>query len=123
MTGSAVIELDDVRRAGAELLDEFGRDHVYERVGGTACLYEYRGEPSCFVGRIMHRLGVPVDVLAEWDHDPIDLTDGAVLPGVALDDLARAWLAAAQTWQDRGESWGAAYAAGDDALTAATAGA
>lgn len=45
---------------------EAGRDYRYEKIGGE-CRYVHNGEPSCGVGRVLVRLGLPIAELAKYE--------------------------------------------------------
>lgn len=60
---------DEVKKVAAE-----NPDHVYPE---QYCQYQHNGKPSCIVGQALHRLGVPVDTLAELDEG-----GGAVVAGL-----------------------------------------
>ena len=117
-----------VRQAFLDILEERGRDHVYEgRDAEGNCRYFKDGEPSCIVGHIVHRidpeLGRSIAALEdEWGHseefvrlnqgDLIFNTDDDRLAGYRCitQDLGLAEaLEKAQGVQDRGGEWGEAY--------------
>lgn len=88
-----------------------GRDTVYQDRGtGGECYYVRYGVPSCIVGRALHRLGVPIEVLQGLDTasmgDPIGASSLA-RRGVTTPDAAVVF-ANAQLAQDRGKTWGQA---------------
>lgn len=101
------LTLDSVQQAAREIIEEFGDDFVYEKDELGFCLYMQDGQPSCLVGRLFHRLGVPVDLLtrlehagpgALFHHDNWEAGNGVVS---FLTDL--------QINQDAGRPWGEAY--------------
>lgn len=96
-----------------EIVAGFGEDYKYpvaHRVPETGstiptCVYVHEGEPSCLVGQILHRHGVSLDMLSQHEFE------GAWTVAFQLasaDDKARGFLLAAQTAQDRGQTWGEA---------------
>lgn len=131
--------LDQIVKAADAVVAEIGPDTLYtERAqslgmdtygGNAACKYAHRGTPACLVGVVMHRLGVPIDTLQQWDAsgdgafnviaggvreedaagepDP----DGEVIiPALDIQDRAIRYLHAAQVAQDNGATWGEAVA-------------
>lgn len=100
-----------------DLLTEFGEDYVYQPQGEEQrCDYVRGEEPSCIVGQILYRAGVPLGRLREADA----ATYGAGVPadnlimslideGVLSSDVGVIpFLAAVQREQDAGEPWGSA---------------
>jgi hypothetical protein len=45
------------------LVEEYGADYVYPEAD-NGCLYVRDGAPSCIIGHVYNRLGVPLEVLA-----------------------------------------------------------
>lgn len=95
-----------------EVIAEFGEDHIapWLELAGieAACRYVIDGEPSCIVGQVFYRAGVPI---AELE----------AIEGIGADDLAAApqlrdWadnrslllLGLIQEEQDNGRPWGVA---------------
>lgn len=108
-----------------EVVAEVGTDYVYpfDRDGeGKAmevCVYVDQGRPACFVARILHRHGVPVAVLREWEginagymHLTGRLPSGQAIPTPALTLDRRTSLAldSLQSFQDSGTTWANALA-------------
>lgn len=100
------------------LVEEFGEDYIYSKEDGV-CVYVHDGAPSCFVGHVLHRAGVPLERLekadtASWgggmgaDSLIRGLTEEGAL---ATPDSTRSFLSAAQTEQDNGSTWGEALGA------------
>lgn len=87
-------------------------DHVYERSEAGKCNYERNGQPSCIVGHAMHRLGVSVFDLREFDATG----DSAVEDIIGMnpdmfdndDKLGMELLIEAQNRQDQEVPWGLA---------------
>lgn len=82
--------------------------------GTTVCLYvhtdpggdESKDAPGCIVGKALHRLGVPLATLAEFEHyNPREIA-GEILPGVTISGSLFA--GRVQRAQDRGKTWRAA---------------
>jgi hypothetical protein len=106
---------DEVLSALREVVGE-RPDHTYLALSDLsdlgACRYTLNGSPSCLVGHVLHRVGVPIETLEEFDllasASMQALVDGAPGQDSALvmeDDLAWA-LMAAQEAQDAGRRWG-----------------
>lgn len=86
-------------------------EHVYRPPGWDVdtradCLYVHLdsdgvgpAEPGCLVAHVLHREGVPLSALQEWEGRP---------PRVFLGADAGAILAAAQQAQDDGKPWSVA---------------
>lgn len=78
-----------------EVVAEHGEDHV----GGD--FYVADGWPCCPVGHVLHRHGVPVAELAEYEY-----VAAADLPSGWMDADARALMETAQDVADVGCWWG-----------------
>jgi hypothetical protein len=108
MTVSEVLEIM------GEVVDEFGSDFVYVKVVGTddsggRCLNWHGGCPSCLIGHVMHRWGMPETILAGFPNAGISTlvslfvlhhADTKIEPGT-VDVMAEA-----QVGQDEGVPWG-----------------
>jgi len=73
--------VDRFRREVRAVVNEVGQDykcplHPYEH--GDGFYYVWDGEPDCLVGRVLHRMGVPIDVLSDHEHNNATV----VLPAV-----------------------------------------
>lgn len=96
-----------------DLVEEFGSDYVYEAGPLGACNYIRKGEPSCIVGHVLVKVGVPVKRLKVADG-PFGggmgahvLLDGLKEEGVIqFDGSVRSLLREAQYSQDNGNTWG-----------------
>ena len=95
----------------AEAVAEKGEGFIYtNRNGvpagdGVTCHYVHGDQPGCIVGHVLHKAGVSLDALKEYEgqgaeHPVTDLTN-------APEDACRL-LSYAQEYQDRGIPWGAA---------------
>ena len=128
-----VIDRAFLERVVPEILGEFGHDYVYPGSEHGDCKYVRDGKPSCLVGHVFFRAGVPLEDL-EWldvrpigscsdpacDCDGTEGTNAGEAPkylkqrgielefnsgiGAALDSVQRAQ-DAGMTW---GDSWGTA---------------
>lgn len=85
-------------------------EHVYERGEVGKCNYERNGQPSCIVGHAMHRLGVSVLDLREFDASGDSAVEDIIGTNQDLfdkdDELGMELLIQAQDSQDRGVPWG-----------------
>lgn len=92
----------------AELVTEFGADYVYEPPDGTACVYVWDGEPSCGVGHVLYRAGVPLDVLRAVDGTYVAGVHEAVVFEDFAEPAALDLLSDFQDGQDASVPWGEA---------------
>lgn len=115
------MERIDERRA-LELLidvvDAYGEGTVYEKVRltvndeivddyGIGCRYQYKQQPSCLVGHVIHRAGVPMSTLEAMDVNGVAANELTSYPtGVTVNGASV--LNAAQIAQDQGKTWGEA---------------
>lgn len=89
-----------------ELVAEFGEDYVYRPPDGTHCVYVHDDRPSCGVGHVLARAGVPVEVLASVDGtDFATVTEAVVFEDYAEPD-ALDLLGDFQCAQDALAPWG-----------------
>ena len=109
---------EDVLRVMIEVVEEYGRDYVYQRQPGPGgpndkCVYIKDGQPSCLIGHVLVRLGVDVSFLTD--------RNSALIASHLFDSpeanrpwtpMAGAVMEAAQLAQDVGDTWGKAL---DDA--------
>lgn len=87
-------------------------DTRYENVPGSKCSYTTGHTPSgsgCIFGQALQNLGVPLNVLKEWDDDG-DSAIQQMLPRLGL--TAPVTWAIIQEHQDNGEEWSTAVAKG-----------
>ncbi|KAF4408621.1 hypothetical protein [Streptomyces lycii] len=83
-------------------------EYVYdEQDEDGSCQYVNNGAPSCLVGHVLHRLGVPLDVLREREGDKALHVARDLL---SVSDVTAGCLNRAQIRQDDGETWGDAIA-------------
>ena len=99
-----------------ELVAEFGEDYVYEPPDGEACRYVHDGRPSCGVGYVLVRAGVPVEVLQAVDGSDFAAVHEAVVFEEYVEPDALDLLSDFQDAQDARVPWGEALrrAVGDD---------
>lgn len=114
-------DVDTVMQALSEVVAEVGPDYRYwpdHPIGKFAdrmCYYvEIDGTAGCIVGRVLHRLGIPITELRLWEgaaafmmRDPVH-GKRALLTGAAAQCLS-----AAQRRQDRNLPWGEALRAAE----------
>lgn len=79
------ITLPQAIHYATEIVEELGPEFVYEadqrNSAGVDCWYVINNEASCLVARILHRHGVPIAVLLQWEHlNAMDMGPGGVLP-------------------------------------------
>lgn len=109
------LAINEVIETARQIVAEEGEDFVYERrahpsYGGAAvCLYVYEGQADCLAGRVLHRLGVPLDVMDKNHNSQI----GSLLfilesEGIAevMDGMVCVFLSELQGAQDSGHKWG-----------------
>jgi hypothetical protein len=110
------VALDTLR----EVVAEAGEDYTYPpAMKGEACTYVAGGKPSCLIGRVLFKLGVPLERLEEADRaqggtgEPaFELLGTLKGEGVVDVDLdVRHLFSEAQFAQDNGSCWGSALAA------------
>ena len=101
----------DAVRALETVVEKAGPDYMYDPSRG--CLYFRDDQPSCGVGRALHELGVPTEVLAEMDEVPF--ATGIKMPrvqellqknGFRLTERAVEALVIFQRYQDGRVPWG-----------------
>ena len=65
-------------------------------------------EPGCIVGNVLHRLGVPLETLAQYEATPAyDVAQSLISEGVLTSNgEAMRLLNVAQIAQDSGMNWG-----------------
>lgn len=99
------------------LVEEFGSDHVYVKGMYGKCDYVRGGKPSCIVGHVLAKVGVPIERLSQADtgnfgggisaHSLLrELQEEVVL--APIDGSVRALLSEAQSAQDSSSPWGKA---------------
>lgn len=107
-----------------EVVAEAGEEFVYKSPAGLGvCLYVHRtpgaaAVPGCLVGQVLHRLGAPLDELAEYESQLAGEVSPRLLDGVTRADAISLALDKAQVLQDAGHSWGAALRAAEEVLSA-----
>lgn len=111
-TDEAVMET--LRAVVAERPDYVYDSEAVDENGVPMCVYVADGAPSCLVGHVLHRLGVPLDALSVFDESggkDAQLVVRRVLDGTSGATAHRLW--AAQSAQDNGETWGEALEAAE----------
>ncbi|MFF9268639.1 hypothetical protein [Streptomyces rochei] len=105
------LTLDKAKELLAEAVAEKGEDFVYvNRDGrpvagltGADCHYVHGDQPGCIVGHVLHKAGVSLADLSEYEGQGAE--DPALDLAGATDDACRL-LSYAQENQDRGIPWG-----------------
>lgn len=95
-----------------EVVAEFGPDHVYVKQLDSnedrTCFYVHDGAPSCLVGHVLHRHGVPPEAFAtlegEAANEVVDMLTDA-------EERVALFLNTVQIEQDEGAVWGDALEA------------
>jgi hypothetical protein len=113
------INLERVVETATEVVGERGENYIYEKpinaFGTPVCVYVYESQPSCLVGHILHRLGVPLETLGEGDRLSFSASDVCMdlLAGTSFYDTEiSAFLDSLQSEQDTGHTWGEALQVG-----------
>lgn len=120
---SGKFDLHQVHRAAGRVVDEQGRDFIYNPSGVGACSYEKKTSPpdspkrltGCLVGRILDELGIEFNHSAGASFLSLPAADGTLM----LDKFeapAALYLQVAQSMQDGGASWGTALSGGNTAV-------
>jgi hypothetical protein len=113
----------------AEIVEEFGGDHVYEKIcrpgsdiAGCLNWDKVNDCPSCLVGHVMHRFGIPAEFLASNSASSahglctdINYSEDLLF---TVEDATFQILMAVQEAQDFGRPWGTALALGVKAFLA-----
>jgi len=110
--GKTEVTAEQALEALREVVATFGPDYVYKQAergdpyseAAVQCKYVENDGPSCIVGHVAFKLGVPLEKLKKWDYGE-DQSITVVGEGV-FDPAARSVLAEAQQCQDLGEPWG-----------------
>jgi hypothetical protein len=120
MSEKVLLTEKNVTEAFRQIIEDFGADYVYRKRGAAdSCFYVHqtpKGEvPGCIVGQLLHRLGVPLEVLKKREgrsawaifYGRELLGDGEAESPVRAegDDLTRK-IQRVQSAQDRGDPWG-----------------
>jgi hypothetical protein len=126
MSEKVLLTEKNVTEAFRQIIEDFGADYVYRKRGlADSCFYVHKtpeGEaPGCIVGQLLHRLGVPLEVLKKREgrsawavfYGDVLFDEGQADSPVRLegDYLARK-IQLVQSAQDRGETWGEAVRRG-----------
>jgi hypothetical protein len=106
----------EVRTEGPQFI--YKKDERVDENGdmqGINCRYVEDGNPSCLVGRVLFRAGVPIEAISALDTQfegiSESIQDAKFPDDVNLTLDAREVLQAAQTSQDAGQTWGEALRA------------
>lgn len=111
----APLGYDQAVELATKVVAEVGEGYVYPGHRGDAvCVYVDKGEPMCFVAKMLHHHGVPVEVLREWEglnaghmHHTKALPNGRPVPTPPLvaDFKTARFLDHLQNYQDGGATW------------------
>lgn len=58
---------DEVLENIEAIVAEAGDGYVYRSPNSMGCVYQYAGEPSCLVGRVTHRMGLPLTAMTPYE--------------------------------------------------------
>jgi hypothetical protein len=92
-------------------------NYVYEKVGGTQCLYLQDGKPSCGVGHVLVKLEVPIDLISKVENRNANVIG---FHGIPISDDAAFVLGRFQNCQDTGGTWGQALRQAEEAYSMVT---
>lgn len=104
------LTLDRAKELAREVVTEFGEgykypeDHRRWNAGTRMCVYIHDDKPSCLVGQILHRHGVPVAELAKCEFRGAWEVTRELVPGTK--DTTLRFLSELQGAQDDDNSWG-----------------
>lgn len=88
---------------------ETGDDFVYQRGPNGQCYYIVNRQPSCIAGKVLHRLGVPIDLLRLWEGTRVTAMGNSLVrdrPAIDFSYESLQVLGEAQVYQDQGKPWG-----------------
>lgn len=111
----------DVINTLAEIVSEYGDDHVYE-APMDRCVYVHGGQPSCLVGKMLHKVGIPLEKLEKFDLDngtPAAMAISCLMQADVIDVSSEAIqaLSEVQSTQDAGYPWGVALQSAKSVLS------
>ena len=115
----APLGYDRAVELATEVVAEVGEDYIYpfDRDGegrtDEVCVYVDQNKPACFVAKILHRHGVPIEVLREWEGHNAGYMSRTTMPSgrpaptaPLVADLQTAnFLDSLQSFQDGGVTW------------------
>jgi hypothetical protein len=103
-----------------QVVFEYGEDYTYTApevedpdlgVSGSTCMYVLNNKPSCLLGHVLHRAGVPLQTLHQHEYSLVSALFkpvGDIEPPCRAEPYLVEALLAAQSQQDNGQSWGEA---------------
>lgn len=107
--------VNDIARLLNEVVEEVGEDYIYpsshrknkgeENPHGT-CQYVYEGKADCIAARVLHKYGVPVEVLGSYEGSSAHFVMLSIWEDTS--DEAAWGLTEAQVQQDHDAAWGKA---------------
>jgi hypothetical protein len=106
VTASEALQEAMLTQTLQEIVAEVGPMYGFPFAQLHYCRYVAEGQPACLVGVVLHRLGMPVDELSEWDARDDSRINTIEPEGIAPSVLAM--MQRAQDAQDNRGSW--AYA-------------
>lgn len=122
------VDADTVIQTLRECVAERGEDHVYLAPGedgpGHSCFYWHHkynedgnetGAPGCIIGLMLTKLGVPKDVLDQYEGQTVTEMFRRPHPDLVLTEDAANVARSAQLAQDYGDPWGEALEKAEEA--------
>lgn len=99
-------QIEQLSQIMTEIVNEAGRDFVYRNHNYSNCTYLKDDVPDCLIGRVLFRLGIPLEVLQEMDENIIAISSAEGPDLTGLSTSACDLLGVAQMKQDQGQNWG-----------------
>jgi hypothetical protein len=108
LSEKAELDILAVLRALKAVVAEAGDDFVYQRGPTGKCYYVVNDQPSCLAAKVLHRLGIPVDLLRTWEGQSVNLMNLNCFnkPTIDFSNESLDVLQRAQELQDQGRTWG-----------------
>lgn len=110
-----VITNETAMQALRDVVAEVGPDYTYPDSERDdlyhACRYVADGKASCIVGRALHKMGVPLEVLAEHELSSAEMVIRELIDDGVIESNESEWAtqyAFAQIAQDQRKTWGKA---------------
>lgn len=103
----------------ADVVLEHGTDTIYKKVkegDAESCVYVLNEAPSCLVGHVLSRFGIPLDFMGSLMRNTLAASslcykiNNEAKIALTISDDAAIVLGDAQDAQDSGQTWGTALA-------------
>lgn len=101
------LTLADVKQTAEDIVSTKPDDFVYlAPTDEGKCVYVHEDQPSCLVGQILFRKGVPLPLMETWDdrHDSL-ITDILSADAGDINPDVLVFLNILQNFQDSGNTW------------------